>query len=138
MRVIPTLTSRGHAKTVEERVDAILTYYQALNPSMSNRFSKSIKSLQAAIWTAGTGFDSMERTVSIVKTDLEFILSNNFPEGATVDVSAQEISGSDATFNLLIAATVVENEKTYDLSTSLERIDSRFMNEYQVKRVNAV
>lgn len=138
MKVIPTLNSKGYAKTPEERLDAILTYYQSLNPSMTNRYRGKIRSLQNAIWEAGTDSNNIERLVAIVKDDLTKIVSNNFPDGATIEVTSKAERVDGATFNLLISGTVIENGKTYDLSGSLDRIESRFMDVFDVTRVNTV
>lgn len=138
MNVIPTLNSKGYAKTPEEKLDAVLLYYQSLNPSMTNRYRGKIRSLQNAIWEAGTDSGNMERLSSIVKSDLTKILSNNFPEGATIEVVAEPISVDGSTYNLNISATVKENGKTYDMSSSLDKINSRFMDTFNVTRVNTV
>lgn len=138
MNVIPTLNSKGYAKTPEEKLDAVLLYYQSLNPSMTNRYRGKIRSLQNAIWEAGTDSGNMERLTRIVKADLVMILTNNFPSGATVEVTAEPLSTDGSTYNLNISATVTENGKTYDLSGSLDRINSRFMETFKVTRVNTV
>lgn len=138
MNVIPTLNSKGYAKTPEEKLDAIMLYYQSLNPSMTNRYRGKIRSLQNAIWQAGTDGGNIERLVSIVKDDLNMIIGNNFPEGSTIEVNAEPIATDGSTYNLIISATVVEKGKTYDLSTGLERIDSRFVSTFDVTKVNTV
>ena len=138
MNIIPTLNSKGHAKSPEEKLDAVLLYYQSLNPSMTNRFRGKIRSLQNAVWEAGTEANNMERLVSIVKSDLTNILTNNFPEGVSVEVNGKPISADGSTYNLIISATVNEGGKTYDMSGSLDKIDSRFMNTFDVVRVNTV
>lgn len=138
MNIIPTLNSKGHAKTPEEKLDAVLLYYQSLNPSMTNRYRGKIRSLQNAIWESGTDSGNIERLISIVKNDLTSILTNNFPEGVTTEVTSEAISADGSTYNLIISATVIENGKTYDMAGSLDKIDSRFMDVFNVTRVNTV
>lgn len=134
MNVIPTLSSKGYAKTPEEKLDAVLLYYQTLNPSMTVRYKGKIRSLQNAIWEAGTRADSMEVLARIVKSDLTTILGNNFPEGTSVDVTAIQNSEDSADYDLRIGATVIEKGKEYDLATSMDRIESRFMESFDVTR----
>lgn len=138
MNIIPTLNSKGHAKSPEEKLDAVLVYYQSLNPSMTNRYRSKIRSLQNAIWECGTDGGNIERLTGVVKSDLTMILNNNFPEGATIEVNAAPITGGGSTYNLIISATVVENGKTHDMAGSLDKIDSRFMDVFDVTRVNTV
>jgi len=131
MNVIPTLSSKGWAVTPEERIDAILAYYQALNPSMTNRYRGKVFSLQSAIWRGGMNMDTVANNVQV---DLTTILTNNFPEGAEVTTTAVPIDEDGATYNLNIAATVVSDGRSYDMATSLDKVDSRFMTEYNVER----
>ena len=77
---------------------------------------------------------NMDTVANNVQVDLTTILTNNFPEGAEVTTTAVPIDEDGATYNLNIAATVVSDGRSYDMATSLDKVDSRFMTEYNVER----
>lgn len=134
MIVIPTLSLKGYAKSPEEIIDAVLLYYQSLNPSMTNRFKGKVRTLQATINRAGVEYDNMEKLAQYVGEDLTMIFGNLFPEGVTVDVTAKPLDGEVARYNLLIEATVSRNGVVYDVGKSLEAIDSRFIKQFNVEQ----
>lgn len=130
MHVVPTLSLAGWVKTPEERIDRIILYYTATNPSQTLRYNGHVVSLQYAFFRAG---ESMEELAQIVSRDLTAIFSRNFPEGATVEVEAVPIDGEDsALYNLEIAITVQVDNKIYNAAQTLSRINSEYVRTQQV------
>jgi len=122
MKVVPTLSSKGWAKSPEERIDKIMLYYNALNPSQTLRYKGNVLSLQYAIYRAGDDMDALAR---YVETDLTDILKRNFPEGHTVSVNAVQIDGTE-TYDIQCTLTVTSDGKRYDVANVIASIDSDF------------
>lgn len=133
MKIIPTFTLKGNSLTPEEQLDSIMTYYQSMPKSTTLRYKGQVRSLQYAIYHAGTGPDNMEVLVRRVKEDLTLIVSNNFPEYAEVEVTQQLIDENESRINLLVSITVKHDGKTYDLATSLDSINSRYKDVHEVE-----
>lgn len=133
MHVVPTLSLAGWVITPEERIDRIILYYTATNPSQTLRFKGRVVSLQAAIFEGGEYMDQVAR---IVARDLTSVFTRNFPEGATVEVDA--LSDDDgALYNLQITITVRANGKLYNAAQTLSRINSDYVKHQRVNIIRS-
>lgn len=118
MRVIPTLSSTGHAVPVPERIMKIISYYLALNYSQTTRYRGNVHSIQYAAFKAG---DDVDKLAAGIKLDLGKILERNFPEGMTIEVEAVQMDGTE-TYDIRIDAAVVEYGVRYSVGKEISGI----------------
>lgn len=130
MHTMPTLSTDGWVTEPKKRLDRIIAYYLASNPSQTLLFKGRVRSLQNAIREAGNNYDVLS---TIIRNDLSSILGNNFPEGNTVDVTYNEIS-TNGQINVNILANVKDNGIVYDLSAAVNDINSIFVKTTNAKK----
>ena len=119
---IGTLSTRGWVIDAKQKLDQILAYYQAANPSQTIVFNGHVVSLQRAVAdTAG----NVNALVMRVKHDLGLVLSNNFPEGANVDVDYT--TDETGAINLIISSQVNDNGTVYDIASAINDVESLFV-----------
>lgn len=117
---IPTFSTSGFVHEPKLMLDKILAYYEALNFSGTLLYQKNIQSLARAIFDT-TG--DVNLLVDRVQADLTSILKKNFPEAASVQVSAEPIDDSE-TYNLIVSASVSRDGKQYDLAGAINAVPS--------------
>lgn len=123
MKQLPTMSTRGWAKTPETIIDNIFTYYQASNPSQSFTYLNAVHSIQYAIKEAAGRPDTLAR---LIQEDLTEVLSRYFPEGAFVDTGYNYIDDNDSQINIDISGHVMYNGEKYNLVKSIGTINSHF------------
>lgn len=123
MKTLPTLSSKGWIRTVEEQLDTVLTYYLSCNPSQTVLYNGVVVSLQYAIYRAA---GDMDQLVRIVEDDLDRILTRYFPEGVSLSISYETVINTSLV-NLNLAATVTKDTQRYDLARAINGIDSTFV-----------
>lgn len=129
MKVIPTASTRGYAKTPAERMDTAIVYYMQLGTVSTLRYAGSIRTIQTAIQRAGIGPDNISQIATNVQGDLQVILKNIF-DSATVEVTYEQKEPDGATYVLVISATVVDDGVSYDLSKNVTVDTARFSKIY--------
>lgn len=129
MKVVPTLNSKGGwIKGIDERIDGIMANYLSSNLAQSLLFGRAIRSLQATIESSG---GDRGRLTSAIKSDLNFIFSNNFQDSRStlvinVDIEPTTLDGRHGD-NITISGELTVNDTIYDISKSIAVVDSRFI-----------
>lgn len=117
---IPTFSTSGFVHEPKQMLDKILAYYEALNFSGTLLYQNNVQSLARAIFDT-TG--DINLLIDRVKSDLTGILKKNFPEAASVEVTAELLDETE-TYNLIVSASVSRDGKQYDLAGSINSVPS--------------
>ena len=125
MRVIPTFKLEGLISDPRKRMNQILEYYLASNPSQTLLYRGHVVSMQSAIFRGANNADKLE---SEVRGDLAKVFSTNFDEITELDVTVVGIEGNDTRLDIRIKVAVREGEGVYDLARSLDVVRPNAIN----------
>lgn len=126
MIALPTLSTRGWAKTPETIIDNVMTYYVSNNPSQSFTYRGEVFSLQSAIKDGGGSMDAIAENV---RHGLGTMLKRYFPKGINIDVVPVPINGfDDSKINLEISGYVITDDGKLNIIRALHNINSHYIN----------
>lgn len=111
--VVGTVSTRGWAKTPEEKIHGIMNNYTESGYSQSVIYRGNIRSLAYAEQSLSQDPDAMAAKIA---EDLTALYGAVFPEGCDVNVTWSWEENSNTRFNVQMAISVVENGKRYDAS----------------------
>ena len=103
-------------------LDRLIAYYTAANFHQSLIFRGKVFSLQRAIFDCG---QDMDQLANRIQSDLEQIMTRNFPEGNTVEVNYVSDPLS-AKVDMQIGVSVIQNGAPYELQRAVSTTDSIF------------
>lgn len=108
---VGTLSTRGWARTPQEKIRELMNHYTESGVSQSIVYAGNIKSMAAQQANYAQDPDGM---AAQVKNDLNELYGNIFPEGVEVDVEPSFLVDSTVRFQLNIELRVTDGGKEYD------------------------
>ena len=108
---VGTLSTRGWARTPQEKIRELMNHYTESGVSQSIVYAGNIKSMAAQQANYAQDPDGM---AAQVKNDLNELYGNIFPEGVEVDVEPSFLADSTVRFQLNIELRVTDGGKEYD------------------------
>ncbi|QVW55180.1 hypothetical protein pEaSNUABM29_00136 [Erwinia phage pEa_SNUABM_29] len=117
MIAVGTLSTRGWARTPQEKIRELMNHYTEAGYSQSVIYQKNVKSLA---YTQAVFAQDPDGMANQIKTDLENLYGNVFPEGVEVETSWDYMPDSDVRFRIYIALRVSEQGVWYDAERYVE------------------
>lgn len=120
MPVVGTLSTRGWARTPEEKLRELINHFTESGYSQSVLYKGNIKSLS---YLRANYLDDPAALVENVQKSLTTLLRNVFSEPnceVSVEVSTESEAGSEVVYRLVISARVIIDGQKYDAYDSVE------------------
>lgn len=119
---IPTLTSMGWINTIEEKGDAVLSYFITSEYSQSVLYHGSIASLQYLVKTYGADTQALQ---SNVQSTLDGLIRRHFGDDSVVNVNVVEPDPEKpGQLTITFRCVVRENGLEYSLGRRVEYLNS--------------
>ncbi|ENC1563158.1 hypothetical protein ABKB65_000943 [Salmonella enterica subsp. enterica serovar Bareilly] len=105
MIAVGTLSTRGWARTPQEKARELMNHYTESGYSQSVVYRGNIKSLA---YTQAVFAQDPDGMVAQIKMDLESLYGNVFPAGVEVETSWEFLKDSDVRYRIFISVRVQE------------------------------
>ncbi|AEP83858.1 hypothetical protein EXP36_00320 [Salmonella enterica subsp. enterica serovar Weltevreden] len=105
MIAVGTLSTRGWARTPQEKARELMNHYTESGYSQSVVYRGNIKSLA---YTQAVFAQDPDGMVAQIKMDLENLYGNVFPAGVEVETSWEFLKDSDVRYRIFISVRVQE------------------------------
>ncbi|AFQ96752.1 hypothetical protein STRATTON_40 [Erwinia phage vB_EamM_Stratton] len=114
---VGTLSTRGWARTAKEQIRELMNHYTEAGFSQSQIYQGNVKSLAKAMQVFSQDPDGLANRV---KSDLESLYGNVFPEGVEVTTSWEYAQDSDVRYRINISLRVMKNGEWIDTERYVE------------------
>ncbi|ANZ48055.1 hypothetical protein ASESINO_42 [Erwinia phage vB_EamM_Asesino] len=108
---VGTVSTRGWARTAKEQIRELMNHYTEAGFSQSQIYQGNVKSLAKAQQIFS---QDPEGLANRIKSDLENLYGNVFPEGVEVETTWEYLQDSDVRYRITISLRVMKNGEWID------------------------
>lgn len=124
--VVGTVSTRGWARTAKEQIRELMNHYTEAGFSQSQIYQGNVKSLAKAQQIFS---QDPEGLANRIKSDLENLYGNVFPEGVEVETTWEYVQDSDVRYRITISLRVMKNGEWIDAIRYVETESSKVEDE---------